>query len=89
MSLAAYCVHRQHSMGYTAITQNCLWTEGALLLLQCKSKPLVPRHPNLLPLFSGDILRNLLYCLVLCVNLTQAGVITVKGASAGKCLHEI
>ena len=29
------------------------------------------------------------YWLVLCVNLTQAGVITEKGASGGKCLHEI
>jgi len=30
-----------------------------------------------------------LYWLVLCVNLTQAGVITEKGASLEECLHEI
>jgi hypothetical protein len=27
------------------------------------------------------LIRGQLYCLVLCVNLTQAGVITEKGAS--------
>ena len=33
--------------------------------------------------------RGQLYWLVLCVNLTQAGVITEKGVSLRKCLHEI
>jgi hypothetical protein len=33
--------------------------------------------------------RGQLYWLVLCVNLTQTGVITEKGASVGKCLHEL
>ena len=33
--------------------------------------------------------RNLSYWLVLCVNFTQAGVITEKEAAVEKCLHEI